>query len=361
MTSYSSPVEIEVCQEVLYLRGCLTVRTLSRFSLAIKDLGNVSKINAGGVSFMDTYGAKFLADLLERTGLGLDDVEGLDERFVELLKLVSEKAFYCPQKRKRGLLYGFVLAVDRKVKEYLSFFDFVGRIFVEGFSRISDFEPRVFFKDIENMGLKGLPLIGTLSFLIGVVIAYQSATQLARFGASIFVVDLVVLSMLRELSPLIVAVLLSGRSASSYTASLGLMKVGDELEVLEVMGVSPYAALVIPKVLSLVLISPLLVVFADGVGIFGGMVVADLALGVDFVQFVKRAEAVILPNHFWAGVIKGPVFGFFIALVGAWKGFMVEKRSESIGFRVIESVVSSLFGVLVIDAAFSVVFRWLGI
>ncbi len=303
---------------------------------------------------MDTYGALFVVKVMEGNGLSIGDLRGLSPGFERLIQIAIQREKACPRP-KRGV------SVFPLVYRYLSFFGFVGRLALEGVLRIRDFEIRGFFNDIQNMGLRALPIIGILSFLIGVVIAYQSAAQLARFGANIFIVDLVVLSVVRELAPLIVAVLISGRSASSYTATLGLMKVNEEIDFLEVMGVSPYASLVLPRVLSLTIITPLLVVFADLVGIAGGMLVANGVLGIGFGQFIRRMEAVLLPHHFWAGIVKAPFFGFFVALVGTWKGFSVEKKAESVGFNVIESVVMSLFGVIVIDAVFSVVYRWLGI
>ena len=314
----------------------------------------VKRIDLSGVSRMDTYGALFVVKVMERNGLSFGDLEGLSPEFERLIKIVAQRESVCPKPKREPSASSFGY-------RYLSFFDFVGRLFLEGILRLRDFEPRSFFNDVQNMGLRALPIIGVLSFLIGVVIAYQSASQLARFGANIFIVDLVVLSVVRELAPLIVAVLISGRSASSYTATLGLMKVNEEIDFLEVMGVSPYASLVLPRILSLTAMTPLLVVFADLVGIAGGMLVANGVLGIGFGQFIRRMEAVLLPHHFWAGVVKAPFFGFFVALVGTWKGFSVEKRAESVGFNVIESVVMSLFGVIVIDAVFSVVYRWLGI
>lgn len=347
--------------DTIYVSGKLTVSSIEEALKVAVDTAGVRRVDLSGVERCDTYGALFLKGLVKKAGLSLEDVVGAPSELSSLFSLVGEELPPCRAKGGEGPLLSLSRFLERKLVDYLSFFDFLGRLVVEGVFRPGDFEVRSFFRDVEGMGLRALGIISVLSFLIGVVIAYQSSAQLARFGANIFIVDLVVLSVVRELGPLVVAILISGRSASSYTATLGLMRVNEEIDALEVMGISPYATLVLPRILSMMVVTPLLVVCADVVGVAGGMLVAKLSLGIDAAQFVHRMGAVLKPRHFFAGFAKAPVFGLFVALVGTWKGFEVEKRAESIGFRVIESVVASLFGVIVIDAVFSVIYRWLGI
>ncbi|NPA15501.1 MAG: ABC transporter permease [Deferribacteres bacterium] len=345
----------------LFVCGRWTLESLEgRFS-RIASLSGFRRIDASKLEELDTYGALLIVKLLEKENLTPDAVVSPKKEHIRLILLVWNKKSSCPKGVKPSIVEDFADWLWERLFSAVSFLDFMGRLFLETARGYKDFEIRSLFRDIQEMGARATLIIGVLSFLIGVVIAYQSAAQLARFGANIFIVDLVVLSVVRELSPLIVAVLMSGRSASSYTATIGTMRVNEEIEALEVIGVSPFVTVVLPRVLSLVIVTPLLVVFADFVGIFGGMLVSKAVLGVEFAQFVKRMEMVLSPHHFWAGVIKAPVFGLFVALIGTWKGLTVEKRAESVGKRVIESVVVSIFGVLVIDAAFSVIFRILGI
>jgi phospholipid/cholesterol/gamma-HCH transport system permease protein len=254
-----------------------------------------------------------------------------------------------------------VIIWKKKIKDYVFFLNFLGKSTVDFISKISDFEFRAFVKDIQNMGVGAIGIVGVLSFLIGLVIAYQSAAQLKQFGANIFIVDLVSISIVRELGPLIVAIIVSGRSASSYAASIGLMKVQEEIDTLDTMGVSPYTLLVLPRILSLFVVMPLLIVFADIVGIFGGMIISNLILNVNFAEFLERASRVVTIKSFLSGIIKGPVFGIVIALIGTSEGFKVEQKTESIGLHVTVSVVKSIFSVIAIDAAFSVIYRWLKI
>ena len=324
----------------------------------IFSLSGFSRIDATGVEKLDTYGALVILKLADSLGEGSIVAS---EEHLGLIRLVDGWRGGCPGPSRRGLGEAVLDWMAFRFAGVISFLDFVGRLFLSCIYHLGDFDARAFFRDIEEMGLRALPIVGVLSFLIGLVIAYQSAVQLARFGANIFIVDLVVLSTVRELAPLIVAVLISGRSASSYTATIGLMRVNDEIDALEVMGVSPYASVALPRIVSLFVITPFLVVFSDVVGIAGGVLVSKLSLGLELGQFLKRMEAVLKPHHFWAGLVKAPVFGLYVGMVGTWKGFTVEKRAESIGGRVIESVVLSIFGVLVIDAVFSVVLRWMGI
>ncbi len=252
----------------------------------------------------------------------------------------------------------------RRLIELYLFFGFVGEVFLS-FLRVLAHPRRLRLRettsDIERMGVGAIGIISVLSFLIGIVIAYQSAVKLQEFGANIFIVDLVGVSIMRELSPLIVAILLAGRSASAYTAQIGIMQVTDEIDVIRTMGLHPFDVLVIPKIASMLVSLPLLVIVGDIMGVFGGMIVAYASLDVTFYDFINRLSVAVSINTFLAGLIKAPVFAFTIAVVGCYKGFRTRKSVESIGENVTVSVVDGIFAVIVIDAIFSVLFRWAGI
>jgi len=218
---------------------------------------------------------------------------------------------------------------------------------------------RPILHNVQAAGVDALPITGLLSFLMGLVIAYQGADQLQRFGANIFVVDLVALAMLRELSPLLTAIIIAGRSGSAYTAQIGTMKVTEEIDALRTIGIGAQDLLVIPKVIALVIVMPLLTVYTDVTGVLGGMVMAKLKLGVGFAAFFDRLVDAIHPSSYWTGLMKAPVFALIVALVGCHRGFQVGGSADSVGAQTTTSVVQSIFLVIVTDALFSIVFLWL--
>ncbi|UCE64830.1 MAG: MlaE family lipid ABC transporter permease subunit [Nitrospirota bacterium] len=220
---------------------------------------------------------------------------------------------------------------------------------------------RILFNNLEVDGFNALPIIGLLSFLMGIVIAYQGAEQLKTFGANIYIVDLVGISMLREIAPLVTAILVAGRSGSAYTAQIGTMKVTEELDAVRTLGISPMQLLVLPKVLVLTIALPLLTVYADVVGVFGGMLIASAQLDISFTEFIARFEYAIVLKHYIIGLIKAPVFAIIIALVGCYQGFQIHGGVDSVGRHTTISVVQSIFLVIVFDSLFSIFLNWWGI
>jgi len=217
---------------------------------------------------------------------------------------------------------------------------------------------RVLLYNLQVDGLNAMPIIGLLSFLMGIVIAYQGSEQLKTFGANIFIVDLVGISLLREIAPLLTAILVAGRSGSAYTAQIGTMRVTEELDALRALGISPISLLVLPRALALVVALPLLTVYADAVGVFGGMLIASNQLGITFTEFLKRFEYAIVLRHYLIGISKTPIFAAIIALVGCYQGFQVFGGVDSVGRRTTISVVQAIFLVIVTDAFFSILFSW---
>ncbi len=210
--------------------------------------------------------------------------------------------------------------------------------------------------NIRTAGFNALPIVGLLSFLLGIVVAYQGAGQLRQYGANIFVADLVGLSMLREFAPLMTAIIIAGRSGSAYAAQIGTMSVTEEIDAMRTLGISPQELLVLPKVIALVIALPLLTVFADALGVFGGMLMAQQQLDVGFVEFLDRFVKAVSPTAFMIGVGKAPVFAVIIAMVGCFQGFRTKGGADSVGRQTTRSVVQSIFLVIVADALFSVAF-----
>jgi phospholipid/cholesterol/gamma-HCH transport system permease protein len=214
---------------------------------------------------------------------------------------------------------------------------------------------------IHQSGFNALIIIGLTSFLVGMVIAYQGAVQLAKFGADIFIVDTVGISIARELGPLITAIVIAGRSGSAYTAEIGAMKITEEIAAMRTMGFDPYSFLVLPRIFALMIALPLLIFFSDIMGIFGGMVASGMQLNISFTQFIDRLYEVLEVKHYILGMIKGPVFAFIIAAVGCFRGLQVSDNTESIGLHTTASVVNSIFLVIAFDALFSVIYTKLDI
>jgi phospholipid/cholesterol/gamma-HCH transport system permease protein len=217
------------------------------------------------------------------------------------------------------------------------------------------------FANLEQAGVNALPIVGLLSFLLGIVIAYQGGMQLRSYGANIFIVELVSLTMLRELAPMMAAIIVAGRTGSAFTAQIGTMQVTEEIDALRTIGISPMDLLVLPKLFGLMLALPLLAVFADAMGVLGGMVMASVILDVSFSDFLDRIPQTVSLTSFLIGVGKAPVFAAIIAMVGCFQGFQVHGGADSVGRQTTVSVVQSIFLVIVADAGFSILFSWMGI
>jgi phospholipid/cholesterol/gamma-HCH transport system permease protein len=324
------------------------------------------RIDASAVTAMDTSGAWLLVRTLralQARGAALR-LEGLRPEFDALVRLIEARMRAEGPVRARPP--GMLERVGRKAwEEILSAFGllaFVGEGTLALARALADprrIRWRPILYNIQTAGFEALPITGLLSFLMGIVIAYQGATQLQRFGANIYVVDLVALSMARELSPLITAIIVAGRSGSAYAAQIGTMKVTEEIDALRTIGVGPLELLVLPKVIALMIALPLLTVYTDVMGVLGGMVMARPQLGISFGTFVDRLGEAVSLSSYLVGIGKAPVFAAIVALVGCYQGFQVTGSAESVGRRTTVSVVQSIFLVILVDALFSIVFNWL--
>lgn len=206
------------------------------------------------------------------------------------------------------------------------------------------------------IGSQALPIVGLICFLIGLVLAFQSAHQLRQFGADIFVADLTGVAMVREMGPLMTAILVAGRSGSSIAAEIATMKVSEEVDALEVMGVEPISYLAVPRLLAIAMMMPLLTILADILGIFGGFLVGTLYLDIAWNAFLNQTISVLTPWDVITGVIKSGVFAFGIGLIGLHNGFRVSGGAGEVGRTTTASVVASIFFVIVADAVFSILF-----
>jgi len=351
---------IETDDDKLILKGTLNFETLHE----LEKLTKQKRFNVVDITQAESLDSSFAVYLIKHFPKIIKN-----HRQEELFKLVKNYIdFKKTEKSKVNFVVAFFnelgLAVVERLKEFYAFLSFLGMVvlnIIAVFAHPKRIRIKSIVADIELMGLKAVAILTTISFLIGAVIAYHGSIKLKQFGANIFVVDIVTISVFRELGPLLVAILLAGRSASSYTAQIAIMKVTEEIDVIKTMGIEPFDVLVFPKVVSLLISVPLLIVLADVVGVFGGMVVADISLGVSPHDFMLRLHQAIGLHTFFSGILKAPAFAILIAAIGSFKGFTTQRNVESIGKNITISVVDSIFAVIIADAIFSVLFRWMGI
>lgn len=279
---------------------------------------------------------------------------------VHVMHLDLEKLIY----KEPSFLYKLGEHFVLRVKKFVEFLDFFGQIAYSFFyllRHLKSFRYKEVFFEINENAIKAFAIVAVTSFLVGVVTAYQSSVQLKIYGANIFIVDMLGISIFRELAPLLTAIVIAGRSGSSFTAQIGAMKITEELDAMHTMGFDPMRFLVLPRIIALMLMMPLLIFVSDIAGILGGMLVAKLDLGISVSLFLDRLSEVVAAKHFFVGIAKGPFFAFLIASIGIFRGLMVKDDTQSIGTNTTKSVVESIFAVIVCDAVFSIIFTNLGI
>jgi phospholipid/cholesterol/gamma-HCH transport system permease protein len=324
-------------------------------------------VDASSIVALDTAGAWVIQRLLHHTRKagGEATLSGLPFQFAARMDLVARQfadkearpAIVAPPSPRELARLG--RGADSAVREARDMVGFVGEIAVSIASCIvhpSRWRWRPVLFNIRSAGFDALPIVGLLSFLLGVVVAYQGSSQLRQYGANIFVADLVGISMLREFAPLITAIIVAGRSGSSYAAQIGTMAVTEEIDAMRTLGIDPQEMLVLPKVISLMIALPLLTVFADVLGVVGGMVMARQQLDVGFVDFLDRFVKAVVTSTALTGIGKAPVFAVIIAVVGCYQGFRTKGGADSVGRQTTRSVVQSIFLVIMADALFSIVF-----
>lgn len=368
------PVEqqttISVEDNVIRCRGSWTLPNLSQLerrgrALRWPDTPTVL-YDAGEVTAMDTGGALILQrciDGVRRNGQQTA-LQGLKPEFSELLRKIQTQRSQSESGaavRDARWAEGLARAIQSRQASAIRALAFVGESTIalgRSLIRPRSIRWRTLLRIVELDGLRALPITGLLTFLVGVVIAYQGAEQLRKFGTNIFIVDLVGISLLREIAPLIVAILIAGRSGSAYAAEIGTMKVTEELDAVRTLGISPMNLLVLPRAFALVIALPLLTVYADIVGVFGGMLIALGELNVSFAEFIARFEEAVALRHLLIGLGKAPFFAAIIALVGCYQGFQIRGGVDDVGRHTTISVVQGIFFVIVFDAICSILLNW---
>jgi len=327
--------------------------------------GAVVHIDGSQLSHLDTSGAWLLQQLLNRFTTANVQLSGFNEHQSALLELIREHPFASPAAPKpwRMLARLGYHAVE-KYQQFYDFLTFIGDMCVTILSRFRyphEIQWQTIAQTIERTGYRALPLVGFLSFLIGVVLTYQMGLQLKTYGANIYIVDLLGLSILREFGPLMTAILLAGRTASAFTAELGTMVLNQEIDALRTLGIRPASRLILPRISSLIIVMPLLTCWSDIFGILGGMLMSKNMLHISFYEFIQRFQTHVGIENYIIGIAKAPVFGAIIAGVGCFQGFQVTGSADSVGKKTTVSVVQSIFLIIIADAIFSIFFTIRGI
>ncbi len=251
-----------------------------------------------------------------------------------------------------------------RVEELRDGVTFVGRIagaWSGAFTSWRRLRPISIARHVYDTGITAIPIVALIAFLITVIIAYLSASQLRNYGADIYVVDLITVGVLRELGVLLTAIIVAGRTGSAFAAEIGSMKLNEEVDALDATGVDPTETLVLPRVLGLVIALPLLTFIADIIGLMGGALLCLSLLDMPLQQFINRAQEAIAPTTFWVGIIKAPVFALLIAMAGTFRGMQVRGSARELGRLTTVAVVQSIFLVLLADALFAILFMELDI
>ncbi len=336
-----------------------------------KRLQGINKVNANGITQMDSAGALLLDDLLDalRKNNTVVNVSGLKNKFQALFSLVSHQAQqFRPKKSSERKLPNFFYFIGEhavsKFHQLLDFFTFFGELMIIIFQNIirpHRIQWQATFRIMDDFGYRALPIVALMLFLIGVVLSYQLATELKVYGASIFVVDVSGIAILREFGPLIAAIIVAGRTSTSFAALIGTMKVNEEIDALRTMGIVPMERLVLPRIFGLIFALPLITVWADIFGTLGTMVMAKAVIHIDFYAFLERFRQAVALKQLILGLIKTPVFAVIISAVGCFQGFQTKSSADSVGKQTTTSAVQAIFLIIVADAAFSIVFSIMGI
>lgn len=327
------------------------------------------KVNGEGISHLDSAGALALIKCVNALKQRDNDVAlvGFSKIQQQLLDLIQEKQgildYQIPSPPKENFLYKLGKESETKLAQVDGLIILIGDLATKLFDAFGNwrrFQWPSIMSNIDATGIKALPILALLSFLIGVVLAYQMGLQLTTYGANSFIAYLSGMAIFREFAPLITAIIVAGRTSSAYTAQLGSMKVNEEIDALLTMGLSPTELLVLPKVLGLLIAFPLLIFWADIFSILGSMIMANNMLGIGFLDFLQRLRDSVGISQFKLGLYKAPAFALLIALVGCFQGFRVEAGTEkNIGSQTTKSVVQSLFLIIIADAIYSIIYSWM--
>jgi phospholipid/cholesterol/gamma-HCH transport system permease protein len=355
----------------LRLRGAWCIENLHGIETELSQLPRGSRqrvaVDCSRIETLDLTGAWLLRSWLERARSSGGRIEFTGEapkHFAFIDELLEQKAGAgTPSEESRTSLRDAIAWIGRgSVQQARQIFDgvgFFGRIAVtltRSLRSVHHLRVPSIARHIYETGIQAIPIVSLIAFLISVIVAYLGAQQLRQFGAEIFTVDLVAISVLREMGVLLTAIVVAGRSGSAFAAEIGVMRLNDEIDALQSMGVDYFEVLVLPRLIGLLVALPLLTIIADATGLAGGAILSSLLLDISLSQFIPRVQDALAPTTFWAGLIKAPVFALLIAMVGTYRGMQVRDSSRELGRLTTVAVVQSIFLVIFADALFAILF-----
>ena len=344
-------------------------------ALAGVDLANARHVSIGTKSLiaLDLSGAWRLREFLQRardSGASVD-FRGPAPDQLRLIDSTLKGEAPAPAKHVHDHEHSIELGLAeigiysvREWRDLMAALAFLGRIFAtlgRASTSLKRLRPISIARHIYDTGITAMPITALIAFLISVIIAYMSAQQLRRFGAEIFVVDLVTIGVLREMGVLLTSIIVAGRSGSAFAAELGSMQLNEEVDALYAIGADPFEALVLPRLLGLMIALPLLTIVADIIGLMGGALLCRYLLDIPITQYLTRVNEAITPTTFWVGLMKAPVFAMLIGMAGAYRGMQVRDSSRELGRLTTVAVVQAIFLVILADALFAVLFMELGV
>ena len=353
---------------LLRLSGRWTLNYAHALSQALQSAPEeTSGFDARGVTRLDSLGVLQLIRFARRRGIDFDTCR-FHEDHRALFEAIEDVADDRPERRREfgvaEALARLGRAVHRNWRELRALLGFFGEVLVKlarMFRQPQRFRPTATVHHMEQVGLDAVPLVALLCFLVGAVVAFLGANILRDFGATIFVVELVSISFLREFAVLLTAIILAGRTASAFTAQIGAMVSREEVDAIRTLGLDPVDLLVIPRVLALVVMLPLLTFLAMIAGLLGGLTVGAYGLDIPPQQYLARMHETMEFRHFLVGLVKAPVFAVMIALIGCLEGLQVEGTAQSVGERTTSSVVQAISLVIVADAFAAIWFMQMGL
>ena len=352
----------------LAMAGALDIVTLAEARNSLKKWSKQRpsrSLDIAKLDGLDTPGALFLCGLRNK-GVKLTGIRAEHRALLDLICGLDLKPLPRVDSvpRWRQIVIQLGKGAHDVRHEALDIITFVGRAAswtVNSLLHPAWLRPAAISRHIAETGIHALPIIGLMAVMIAVVIGYQGVAQLRPYGGEDFTINLVAVSVLREMGVLITAIMVAGRSGSAFTAEIGVMQTREEVDALKVMGIEPMQVLVVPRVIALVITLPLLTFFADIMGLIGGAAISQFLLDVSPTQYLTRLPHVVDGSDLLVGLFKAPIFAFFIAVVGCMHGLRVSGSAESVGRETTRAVVKSIFLVLVLDAFFSILFERLGV
>ncbi|WP_035918525.1 ABC transporter permease [Legionella fairfieldensis] len=331
-----------------------------------------NKITISGreITRFDSSGALALRHCIDHLKTKGKEIELIDfnKQQKALLQLIEDHRetldYTAPKTKQKNFLHRLGKETVHKIHQADGFVILIGDLsskFFEALGQWRRFQLPGIVSNIYSAGIQALPIIALLSFLIGVVLAYQMGLQLQTYGANIFIAYLSGMAIFREFAPLITAIIVAGRTSSAFTAQIGSMSINEEIDALNTMGLSPTELLVMPKVVGLLLVFPLIIFWSDVFSMMGAMFMSKSILNVGYLDFLARLKDSVGLKQMMLGLYKAPAFAILIALVGCFQGFRVAANSDSIGSQTTKSVVQALFLIIVADAVYSIIYSWMGI